>query len=53
MPPCRDWQPVVVSALGSTALVPFGIAGATTLIEASYVGEDVENVILKLLQNYD
>lgn len=31
--------------------VPFAIADATTLTEAGYVGEDVENVILKLLQN--
>ena len=29
--------------------VPFAIADATTLTEAGYVGEDVENVILKLL----
>ena len=35
--------------------VPFAIADATTLTEAGYVGEDVENVILKLLQaaNFD
>jgi ATP-dependent Clp protease ATP-binding subunit ClpX len=35
--------------------VPFAIADATTLTEAGYVGEDVENIILKLLQaaNYD
>ncbi|HHT9133929.1 MAG TPA: ATP-dependent Clp protease ATP-binding subunit ClpX [Candidatus Avalokitesvara rifleensis] len=33
--------------------VPFAIADATTLTEAGYVGEDVENVILKLLQNAD
>ncbi len=31
--------------------VPFTIADATTLTEAGYVGEDVENIILKLLQN--
>ncbi len=31
--------------------VPFAIADATTLTEAGYVGEDVENIILKLLQN--
>ena len=30
--------------------VPFTIADATTLTEAGYVGEDVENIILKLLQ---
>lgn len=33
--------------------VPFCIADATTLTEAGYVGEDVENIILKLLQNCD
>lgn len=33
--------------------VPFAIADATTLTEAGYVGEDVENVILKLLQSCD
>jgi ATP-dependent Clp protease ATP-binding subunit ClpX len=33
--------------------VPFTIADATTLTEAGYVGEDVENIILKLLQNAD
>jgi len=31
--------------------VPFAIADATTLTEAGYVGEDVENIVLKLLQN--
>ena len=33
--------------------VPFAIADATTLTEAGYVGEDVENIILKLVQNAD
>ena len=33
--------------------VPFGIADATTLTEAGYVGEDVENIILRLLQSAD
>jgi ATP-dependent Clp protease ATP-binding subunit ClpX len=33
--------------------VPFTIADATTLTEAGYVGEDVENIILKLLQSAD
>ena len=31
--------------------VPFAIADATTLTEAGYVGEDVENILLKLIQN--
>src|SRR5262249_35136649 len=33
--------------------VPFAIADATTLTEAGYVGEDVENIIVQLLQNAD
>lgn len=33
--------------------VPFAIADATTLTEAGYVGEDVENIILRLVQNAD
>ena len=33
--------------------VPFTMADATTLTEAGYVGEDVENIILKLLQAAD
>ena len=33
--------------------VPFAIADATTLTEAGYVGEDVENILLRLLQAAD
>ena len=33
--------------------VPFAIGDATTLTEAGYVGEDVENILLRLLQNAD
>ena len=33
--------------------VPFAIADATSLTEAGYVGEDVENILLKLLQSAD
>ena len=33
--------------------MPFAIADATTLTEAGYVGEDVENIIVQLLQNAD
>ena len=33
--------------------VPFAIADATTLTEAGYVGDDVENILLTLLQNAD
>ncbi len=38
---------------GQVLDVPFAIADATTLTEAGYVGEDVENIILRLLQNAD
>ena len=36
---------------GEELKVPFAIADATTLTEAGYVGEDVENILLKLIQN--
>ncbi|MBT1022467.1 AAA family ATPase, partial [Enterococcus faecium] len=36
-----------------TLNVPFAIADATSLTEAGYVGEDVENILLKLLQSAD
>ena len=39
--------------LARTLHVPFTIADATTLTEAGYVGEDIENVVLKLSQNCD
>ena len=39
--------------LARTLQVPFAIADATMLKEVGYVGEDVENVVLKLLQNCD
>lgn len=42
---------LLAKTLARTLDVPFAIADATTLTEAGYVGEDVENVILKLLQN--
>ena len=32
--------------------VPFAIADATTLTEAGYVGDDVENILLRLYQNF-
>ena len=46
---------LLARTLAKTLDVPFAIADATTLTEAGYVGEDVENVVLKLLQaaNYD
>ncbi|MBP3320800.1 MAG: ATP-dependent Clp protease ATP-binding subunit ClpX [Clostridia bacterium] len=39
--------------LAKTLQVPFAIADATTLTEAGYVGEDVENILLKLIQAAD
>jgi ATP-dependent Clp protease ATP-binding subunit ClpX len=42
---------LLVGPTGSGKTVPFVIADATTLTEAGYVGEDVENIIQKLLQN--
>ncbi|HKI57173.1 MAG TPA: ATP-dependent Clp protease ATP-binding subunit ClpX [Trueperaceae bacterium] len=46
---------LLARSLASTLQVPFAIADATTLTEAGYVGDDVENIVLRLLQvaNYD
>lgn len=44
---------LLASTLARTLDVPFTVADATTLTEAGYVGEDVENIILKLLQASD
>ncbi|USS89501.1 ATP-dependent Clp protease ATP-binding subunit ClpX [Fructilactobacillus cliffordii] len=43
----------IAQTLANIINVPFAIADATTLTEAGYVGEDVENILLKLLQNAD
>ncbi len=43
----------LAKTLAEALNVPFAIADATTLTEAGYVGEDVENIVLKLLQNAD
>ncbi len=45
----------LASTLAKTLKVPFAIADATTLTEAGYVGEDVENILLRLIQaaNFD
>lgn len=43
----------LAKTLAEALSVPFAIADATTLTEAGYVGEDVENIVLKLLQNAD
>ncbi|MBI3291316.1 MAG: ATP-dependent Clp protease ATP-binding subunit ClpX [Elusimicrobia bacterium] len=42
---------LLAQTLAKLLHVPFAIADATTLTEAGYVGEDVENIILRLLQN--
>jgi len=46
---------LLARSLAHTLQVPFAIADATTLTEAGYVGDDVENIVLRLLQvaNYD
>ena len=46
---------ILAQTLAKTLEVPFAIADATTLTEAGYVGDDVENVLVRLLQaaNYD
>lgn len=53
--PTGSGKTLLARTLARILEVPFCIADATTLTEAGYVGEDVENVILKLLQaaNYD
>lgn len=42
---------LLAQTLAKVLNVPFAIADATTLTEAGYVGEDVENILLKLIQN--
>lgn len=44
---------LLAQTLAKTLDVPFAIADATTLTEAGYVGEDVENILLKLIQAAD
>jgi ATP-dependent Clp protease ATP-binding subunit ClpX len=51
--PTGSGKTLLAQALARTLNVPFVIADATTLTEAGYVGEDVENVIVQLLQNAD
>jgi len=49
--PTGTGKTLLAQTLARLLQVPFAIADATTLTEAGYVGEDVENVILRLLQN--
>ena len=51
--PTGSGKTLLAQTLAKMLDVPFAIADATTLTEAGYVGEDVENVIQKLLQNAD
>lgn len=55
MGPTGCGKTYIAQTLAKTLEVPFTIADATTLTEAGYVGEDVENIVLKLLHaaNYD
>ncbi len=51
MGPTGTGKTLIARTLAKLLNVPFAITDATTLTEAGYVGEDVENVILQLLQN--
>jgi ATP-dependent Clp protease ATP-binding subunit ClpX len=51
--PSGTGKTLLAQTLASTLQVPFAIADATTLTEAGYVGDDVENVIVRLLQVAD
>jgi ATP-dependent Clp protease ATP-binding subunit ClpX len=49
--PTGTGKTLLAQTLAKRLSVPFALVDATTLTEAGYVGEDVENIILKLLQN--
>jgi ATP-dependent Clp protease ATP-binding subunit ClpX len=51
--PTGSGKTLIAQSLAKFLNVPFAIADATSLTEAGYVGEDVENIILNLLQNCD
>ena len=51
--PTGSGKTLLAQTLAKIINVPFAIADATTLTEAGYVGEDVENIIVQLLQNAD
>jgi ATP-dependent Clp protease ATP-binding subunit ClpX len=51
--PTGSGKTLMAQTLARFLQVPFAIADATSLTEAGYVGEDVENIILNLLQNAD
>ena len=49
--PTGSGKTLLARTLAKILNVPFAVADATTLTEAGYVGEDVENILLKLIQN--
>ncbi len=49
--PTGSGKTLLAQTLAKVLHVPFAIADATTLTEAGYVGEDVENILLRLIQN--
>jgi ATP-dependent Clp protease ATP-binding subunit ClpX len=51
--PTGSGKTLLARTLAQVLDVPFAIADATSITEAGYVGEDVENIILRLLQNAD
>ncbi|MDD2966157.1 MAG: ATP-dependent Clp protease ATP-binding subunit ClpX [Desulfovibrionaceae bacterium] len=51
--PSGSGKTLLAKTLARVLKVPFAIADATTLTEAGYVGEDVENILVQLLQNAD
>lgn len=51
--PTGSGKTLLAQTLAKILNVPFAIADATTLTEAGYVGEDVENILLKLIQSAD
>lgn len=51
--PTGSGKTLLAQTLARILQVPFAIADATTLTEAGYVGEDVENILLKLISNAD
>ena len=51
--PTGSGKTLLAKTLAKILDVPFAVADATTLTEAGYVGEDVENILLKLIQSAD
>ncbi|HOD18234.1 MAG TPA: ATP-dependent Clp protease ATP-binding subunit ClpX [Candidatus Cloacimonadota bacterium] len=51
--PTGSGKTLIAQTLARFLKVPFAISDATTLTEAGYVGEDVENILVRLLQNAD